>query len=429
MDKKKVSEKEQRIRKIALTYYSRKDIQQAIFEFCKNRETIPSYMMQNFGKRPDTLEYPTELTQAIKKGATSFHCSEEIWESPLDIKQEMTPEQYNQLRIGWDLLIDIDSKYLDYSKITAELIIQALEFSGIKNYGVKFSGSKGFHIIVPWKAFPQQVYESKTSDMFPEYARIISLYLTEIIKPKLIEKITKLSGNHKSYIKDFEAPKQVMPDIILVSPRHLFRVPYSLHEKTTLASIVLTKEQIYNFQPKDADPLKAEVKNFYPTPEQDEAKELLITALDWYKQNKPETKPKKQFKQITIDKRKITYPPCINKIMQGMKDGKKRALFILINYFKSLDFDIDEIETIITEWNKKNSPQLRSGYITTQLDWHKKQKQILPPNCDKDYYKGIGVCLPDNICKLIKNPVNYTVRMQFRNSRSKKDDKRNNKHN
>ncbi|MCJ2514069.1 MAG: hypothetical protein LN408_06505, partial [Candidatus Thermoplasmatota archaeon] len=28
-------------------------------------------------------------------------------------------------------------------------------------------------------------------------------------------------------------------DIILVSPRHLFRTPYSLHEKTALASIII----------------------------------------------------------------------------------------------------------------------------------------------------------------------------------------------
>ena len=33
-------------------------------------------------------------------------------------------------------------------------------------------------------------------------------------------------------------------DLIMVSPRHLFRAPYSLHEKTALASVVLSEEEL-----------------------------------------------------------------------------------------------------------------------------------------------------------------------------------------
>ena len=33
------------------------------------------------------------------------------------------------------------------------------------------------------------------------------------------------------------------------------------------------------------------------------------------------------------------------------------------------------------------------------------------PNCtNESYYKALGICHPDNWCKLIKNPVNYTKR-------------------
>jgi DNA primase catalytic subunit len=71
------------------------------------------------------------------------------------------------LRIGWDLLLDIDSQYIEYSKIYAKIIIDFLEFSGVKNVGIKFSGSKGFHLIIPWKAFPEEINGVKTSDMFP----------------------------------------------------------------------------------------------------------------------------------------------------------------------------------------------------------------------------------------------------------------------
>ena len=410
-------EKEERIDKITLLYYSRKDIQQAICSFCRKREAIPRYF-EGFGKRPDTLEYESDIMQQVKKGATSFHCSEELWKDSLQLSTEMSEEQLNNLREGWDLLIDIDSKYLDYSKIAAELIIQALNFHNVKNIGIKFSGSKGFHIIVPWKAFPKQINEQETRKMFPEWPRIISLYLTELIKRNLIEKITDLMAEEKrSYVKDMEAPKKVMPDIILVSPRHLFRAPYSLHEKTSLASIVLKKEEIKNFQPRDADPLKVIVKNYLPEAKEEEARELLVSALDWYKsQTKEEKKEKsnKEFQEVKIDKSQIIYPPCIQNIMKGLPDGRKRALFILINFLRSLNFTQEEVEKKIEEWNKKNPKQLKQGYINSQISWTFKQKKFLPPNCDKDYYKGIGVCDADELCGKVKNPVNYTVRKSRR---------------
>src|SRR3990167_6604821 len=157
--------KEARINKITNLYYSRKDIQKAIFQFSSSREIAPSYMMESFGKRPDTFQYPGDIFEMVKNGATSFHCSEELWSDPLKIATGMNEKQLASLRIGWDLLLDIDSKYLDYSKILAGLIIKVLNFHGVNGFGIKFSGSKGFHIIVPWKAFPKTIYDKKTSDM------------------------------------------------------------------------------------------------------------------------------------------------------------------------------------------------------------------------------------------------------------------------
>src|SRR3990167_6122841 len=120
MEEKKEQEvKEQRIRKITHLYYSRKDVQKTIFSFSQNREVVPRYF-EGFGKRPDSLQYQGDIFESVKKGATSFHCSEEIWHDPLVISTEMNEKKLNELRAGWDLLIDIDSRYLDYSKVMAE---------------------------------------------------------------------------------------------------------------------------------------------------------------------------------------------------------------------------------------------------------------------------------------------------------------------
>jgi len=411
--------REQRIRRITNLYYSKPEVQKAIFEFSKNRETIPRYF-EGFGKRPDSFEYPGDIFELVKKGATSFHCSEEIWENPMKIDTGMNQEQLNELRTGWNLLLDIDSKYIDYSKISAELIIKVLKFHGIKKIGIKFSGSKGFHIIIPWKAFPKEINNVQTKDKFPEWPRIIVRYLIQQVEKQLIEKVSDLSRPSK-YVKDFQAPKEVMPDLVLVSPRHLFRTPYSLHEKTALASVVIDSEKISEFDMKDADPMQVEIKDFMPNVEEGEAKELLVQALDWYKEDNPEQEEKKtgDFKAIKISNlSENNLPPCIKKILKGISDGRKRSVFILINLFRSIGMDRDELEKRIYSWNEKNNPPLKKGYVKSQLSWSFRGKPIMPPNC-KEFYQGIGVCDPDNFCRMIKNPINYVVRKSF--SSVKKD--------
>ena len=412
-DEEQISIKEERIRKITQLYYSRPDVQKTIFEFSQNREISPQYF-EGFGKRPDSFQYINDVFELVKKGATSFHCSEEIWQDPLKISTDMNENQANELRVGWDLLLDIDSKYIDYSKIMAKAIINVLTFHGVKNVGIKFSGSKGFHLIVPWKSFPKEVNQIKTSDMFPKWPRIILKYIAEKANPQLVKEITKLTTPNK-YIKDYKASKEVIPDLILVSPRHLFRMPYSLHEKTALASVVLDPEKISEFELKDAEPMKVKIKNFMPDAEEGEAKELLMQALDWHKDKNPEQEQKKDFdfKQIKLDNLSDqNFPPCVQKILQGLQDGRKRSLFILINLFRSIGMDKDELEKRIEDWNKKNQGELKQGYIKSQLSWAYRNKPILPPNC-QEFYKNLGVCNQDSLCSKIKNPVNYVVRKNW----------------
>ena len=408
----KKSEKEERIRKITLMYYSRPEIQKAIFDFSQNRETIPKYY-EGFGKRPDSMQYPSEVFAAAQKGATSLHCSEELWKDPLKISTSLNEKQLNELRTGWDLLIDIDSKYIDYSKVMAELVIKMLNFHGVKNIGIKFSGSKGFHIIVPWKAFPKEINDIKTSDMFPRYPRIILSYITERIKPELVKKITGISSSNE-YVKDVEESEKVIPDMILVSPRHLFRAPYSLHEKTALASVVINPDDLKNFHPRDADPMKAVVRNFIPDAKEGEASMLLMQALDWHKENNLDEKEKsyeaKTYQPIKLEKISDEYfPPSIKKILQGLSDGRKRALFVLINLFRSIGMERDELEKRVYDWNNKNAMPLKEGYIKAQILWSYRNKIVPPPNYDKDYYKGIGI-IPTDEERRYKNPVNYVVR-------------------
>ncbi len=434
IEEKKIGLKEERIRKITNLYYSNPKIQNAIFEFSENRETVPRYF-EGFGKRPDSLQYPNDVFEFVKKGATSFHCSEEIWKDPLELSTNMTEKEALELRKGWDLLLDIDSKYIDYSKIMAQEIMKVLRFHGIFNVGIKFSGSKGFHMIVPWKAFPSEINGIKTATMFPEWPRIITKYIMDRVESGVVKKITdtldlKKYGSVKKYIKGDEKSgdfaKTVAPDLILVSSRHLFRAPYSLHEKTALASIVLTEDELNDFQLSDADPLKVKIKNFTPLSKKNEATELLMQALDWNSQNGGNTEKTEknfEFKAVKLEKLSEEYfPPSIKKMLNGVSDGRKRALFILINLFRSVGMEKEELEKRIENWNKKNEIPLKQGYVKSQLLWSYRNKIVPPPNFDKDYYKGIGIIPTEEELKY-KNPSNYIVKKTLSSNKNDKKTK------
>ena len=493
--------KEDRIRKITHLYYSRPDVQKAIFEFSQDREICPRYF-EGFGKRPDFFQYKGDIFELVKKGATSFHCSEELWDNPLNIITGMTEEQANELRIGWDLLIDVDCKWFDYSKLAAQAIIKVLENHQIKNIGIKFSGSKGWHILIPWKSFPKEIGNEQTKDLFPELPRKIVDYIRfkteeeltknlpadfeEQFKNVKIKKGIKCNqckeianefiltdffcedcgiGEHRKLAPEdkteFKCPNcrqnfevknsidiyecnrcnidsgknqnnfsqtietdifEVMGlDLLLVSPRHLFRMPYSLHEKTALASMVLNKDEVLDFELKDADSMSIQIKNFMPDSEEGEAKELVMQAVDWDRENKifrGESEEKvtgkyAEFKPIKLDRiLEENFPPCVKRILNGLADGRKRTLFVLINLFRSVGMDKEELEKKINEWNTKNEVPLKKGYIISQLLWSYKRKPIMPQNC-RTFYQDIGICTPDEFCPKIKNPVNYVVRKSF----------------
>src|SRR3989338_4635524 len=142
---------------ILLKHYKRTDVQDAMLKAAENKEIAVVYGSKGYGKRPDVLKYPNDILTLAKQGATSFHCSEELWNNPLQLYTGITKTEMEDLRIGWDLMLDIDCKWLEYSKIAGHLLVQALKYYDIKTLSVKFSGNHGFHIAVPFKAFPEMI--------------------------------------------------------------------------------------------------------------------------------------------------------------------------------------------------------------------------------------------------------------------------------
>lgn len=451
-----------------LRFYKKPEIRKLLVEYAKDKEVAVRFQ-DYFGKRPDTLMYTGDILELAKKKATSFHCSEELWKNPLQLRSDIKKQEMNELRKGWDLILDIDCPHWPLSKVMGHLFIKALKAHGLKSITAKFSGNKGFHIAVPFEAFPEKVEGKNISELFPEAPHTIARYLMDFIRQNYNEvrgnsfvldkkfklsadKVKELTGKpiknqeykaiyqcekcgktlkttenkeqvclgcgflmtKKHEIKE-EHEQQLDPfelievDTILIAPRHLYRMPYSIHEKSGLVSVPINPENILKFSKEQAKPenVTTDIKFLDRNAEKGEATKLFINAYD----SKPDFETKnKEHKEFTLPEEAIKeelFPPCIKLMLEGMKDGKKRTLFTLSNFYTGAGWTPDAIEQRIEEWNKQNPEPLKEVYLKGQLRQIKKKREVIPPHNCKRYYQDLGVCKPDSFCSKIKNPLQY----------------------
>ncbi len=423
---------------VLLRHYKRKEVQELIVEHAENKEIAVKYK-EGFGKRPDVLQYPNDIIEFVKKGATSFHSSEELWFNPLQLNTQLKKNELEELRKGWDLVLDVDSKIFEYSKITANLIAQALEHHDLSYFSVKFSGNNGFHIGVPFESFPEKVHEVETRLLFPEGPRRVASYLKQMIKPHLTRELLDLYGFEKIQEKTGKKREELMEkdqfnpfsvvdiDTILISSRHLYRMPYSFNEKSGLVSVPINHSKILSFERENAKWDEIDLKIKYldrSKAKKNDARNLFVQAFDsTIEDEKIEKQETTDFKGSETAIPVEYFPPCIKNILNGLKDGKKRAVFVLTNFLTCAGWNYEDIKKLLNEWNEKNEEKLKEGLIENHLRYHQRnKKKILPPNCDNmAYYKGMGVCTPDNFCPKIKNPANYALLKQKIMSQQKKD--------
>jgi len=518
-----------------LQHYKRRDVQEAMISAARGREVAVRYG-NGFGKRPDILEYPTDILEFARQGATSFHASEERWTNPLLLVPGMRPQELNSLRTGWDFILDVDCELWEYAKLITHLLIKALRAHGIRAVSCKFSGNKGFHIAIPFEAFPDAVQGRPIKELFPEGVQRIAEYLVHYIDSpatdfELSKRLSeekesgelakRLGKSREEFEQTFgrrvcascgaespassggaaganssrnqtagsgdaseasSAPEVLCPaclaqgasaplawkkgqafsvcarcrsiikrrdvmlpkkrdacqkcgsaqfitqldtkaimnvDTLLISSRHMFRMPYSLHEKSGLVSLPIDSDHVLSFEKEDANPKKLIVlaHGFLDgltdtgKVKQGEASQLLIKAFDFRPKIAQEETGKKTYSIDDIQGAipEELFPPCITLILKGVTDGRKRSVFVLLNFLRSAGWSYEQIEERLTEWNAHNTELLREIFIKSHIRYHKQKKQILlPPNCDnRAYYVGMQVCKPDVLCSRIKNPVNY----------------------
>lgn len=434
-----------------LKYYSQPFVQEKISGLAKGREVVGRLEDDRYARRPDVILYPKDVSEKVKQGAVSFHCSVERWHNPMQLSSEMKESEMRELRSGWDFIIDIDAKAkVEHAKTAALEVISFLKEFGIEP-SAKFSGRRGFHIGISCEAFPKRVDLSEVAKMYPEVPRAMAGFIREKISERLLDSLVKSEGGVAALMRTAGAKTLSPYEFIDIEKewgnRHLFRMPLSLHEKTWLASVPLAEKQLKKFEPAQAKP--ENIKKFdsiFLRNKPDEASELLVQALEWQSmQSKPQVMQKQKIRaEIKKEIPEEFFPPCIKNILSGISDGRKRSVFTLAAFLKYMNWTPEQIGKRVEEWNNKNQLPVSNALIRSQLKWHLRQnRKIFPANCDSDqFYKSIGVCKPDGTCSGLKNPINYAFRSymrQFRTansairkdrkvlrrSRKKKDDKTN----
>lgn len=408
-------------------YYSDEHVISELLKSAKNREVAGVLWDGSYDKRPNILQYPNDVKQMVRKGVTSFHYSVEHWSSPMAI----TNENYDRLRTGWDLIIDIDSKLgLDESKLAAKLIVKLLGKYGIKRLGVKFSGRRGFHICVPYSLFPKEIDYKPLAKMYPEIPRVLASFIRAKIRNRLLKELVRTKGAKQLIEILGETPSKLNPFYFVEvekdwGNRHMFRAPYSFNEKTWLVSVPIP--HINSFSTKDAEydnVLTSDHPDFFGA--EGDATDLLTDAIDWHTVRKKE-EPKKEVKKINWEHKipEELFPPCIKLILAGLEDGKKRSIFTLVNFLKMMNWTPEEIEQKINEWNSRNKPPLPSSVILSGIRYHER-RTLTPANCFNDqFYVSFGVCRPDETCKIMNakktsNPVAYPFKKMGRKKEFKK---------
>lgn len=395
-------------------YYEQEEVKEKMLRIAEYREVAPTYP-QGYGKRPDAINFPGDYLNFVENGAFSFHASVERWKNPLLIDDV---SDLSNLRTGWDLVIDIDCDHsFELAKDTAELVIEELRQHGIEEISVKFSGNRGFHIGIRSEAFPEKVNGEKITFMYPELPRGIIQYIRDDLEDKMIEKVREHGLEDEMESEEGLKPYSVSDIENNWGQRHLFRMPYSLHDSSWLVSLPIDPDELQEFEKSDAEIDNVSFdEEFLDSYNENEAKTLVIQAMDFMEERREEIEERKNTDREFDTPDEVIdeeyWPPTIKNILEGLEDGRKRALLILVNFFRTIGMGWEEVESRIWSWNEENKEPLRESYVKGQLNWHRRQDEVVPPpNYDANgYYKDMQVYEGDNLEEKVSNPVTYAFR-------------------
>ena len=194
-----------------ISYYSRQDIQQAIFQYSRGRKIS---VLRNF--HPMFSGSPLRKSDDVLPIMVFYSQEATLWPSI-----HGTISRYDaDGRLVCDLVLETDIKNSrERSFSFARPLVRLFQNLGLE-FRVKFSGHSSPHIIVPAEAFPQK-WRAVGSCRYL-YEKLFEFFRKQIIKQPCLDRS-------------------------FCGPGHFLRMPYSLNENTGLVSVPVRDEDYDRF--------------------------------------------------------------------------------------------------------------------------------------------------------------------------------------
>ncbi len=217
-------------------YYSRPEIQQAIFDYAKGRKIT---VLKHFRALYKSLEKPEDiLSLAIYHAMYS-----KLWTSFHGMVSRTSED-----RKVCDFVIEVDNKrsWKRCFEATRPVIDMLNDFNVY--YCVKFSGHASAHVIIPGEVFPGDRMSSA------KYRSHLMNFVGKLVKGEKLDRS-------------------------FTNPSHFLRLAYSINENTGLVSMPIFMEDFDNFSWRDAKPENVEILEgwwkYAPTDAQEQMAKLL----------------------------------------------------------------------------------------------------------------------------------------------------------
>lgn len=228
------------------------------------------------------------------------------------------------------LYIDLDINDLekDYDKLRKDVLLLIRKLKTVfhlqeDNIQIFFSGSKGYHIIIPYEVFGIE----PSKDLNDRYKLIV----TEL--------------------KSYTITKSI--DTRIYDSKRLFREPNTINTKTGLYKVYMTIDQVRDFSYDDLinrarTPQATVEPNKEYNPKADEALNAMVSEL---KERQKKTINHKVARQMLQNKELL---PCVKYILQNgaQKGGRNNTAMALASALFQRNEDRAYVEQIMDTWNR-----------------------------------------------------------------------------
>lgn len=237
---------------------------------------------------------------------------------------------------------------------------------------IYFSGSKGFHVVIPWQILGLQP-DANLNQKFRRIAQLV---------------VKQCKAEHL--------------DMSIYDRKRLFRIPCSINSKSGLYKVPLTYEQLTNFTLQEIRDWAKEPRD-YAFREPVYIKKSAEHYQEIFRKERLRGKlKKKRPKTYQIPEKRKPLLPCVVEILKtGAEKGRRNNTTVaLASSLMQSGIKRGEAEDIILDWNASNTePLTESEIVTTISSAYRTLCNGMGYGCQA--FKDLGYCVGET-CRLAK---------------------------